>query len=171
MACKQAARWLFRLEKSYSWQSPFRLDRDWAFQDEKGHTRLVLTSDGTITVVRGYAWDGCTPKKCILDVNVGTPDGVVYLPTGRPKTYYASLVHDALYQFLPDGLPLTRAQADRCFFLLMTEHEFALRHVYYGAVRAFGGLTLPVTRRIRKTYGGRALDCSAAAAPEEHGTA
>jgi hypothetical protein len=160
MPCKQAARWLFRLGRSYSWQSPYRLERDWAFQDKKGHTRLVLTADGTITVTRGYAWDGCTPKKCVLDVVVGIPDGVVYLPTGRPKTYYASLVHDALYQFLPVGLPLSRAQADRCFLLLMTDHRFAPRYVYYWAVRAFGGLTLPVTRRIRDTFGGRAIDCS-----------
>jgi len=84
----------------------------------------------------------------------------VYVPTGRPKTYYASLVHDALYQFLPDDLPLSRAQADRCFLMLMTEHEFVLRRPYYAAVRALGWLTRPVTRRIRKTYGGRRIDCS-----------
>lgn len=160
MMCKGGARWLYRLERNYSWRSPFRLDRDWAFQDRTGHTRLVLTTEGEITVIKGYAWDGCTPKVCLFDVLLGTPDGVVYVLTGRPKTYYASLVHDALYQFLPDGLPLSRAQADRCFLMLMTEHEFALRRLYYAAVRALGWLTRPVTRRIRKTYGGRRIDCS-----------
>jgi hypothetical protein len=149
---------MFRIGHGYSWQSPFRLDRDWAFQDKQGKTRLVISAEGRITVTRGYAWDGCTPKTCLLDIVIGTPDGVVFLPTGQPKTYYASLVHDALYQFLPDGLPLTRAQADRCFLLLMTESAFAPRHLYYLAVRAFGWLTLPLTRRIRATDGGRRLD-------------
>jgi hypothetical protein len=158
MACRKAAKWLFRLEQGFSWQSPYRLTRDWAFQDGEGRTRLVISAEGVISVLAGYAWDGCTPKTCFLDLVVGTPDGVVYLGTGRPKTYYASLVHDALYQFLPAGLPLTRAQADRCFLLLMTESEFAPRRVYYWAVRAFGWLTLPITRRIRATYGGRRLD-------------
>ncbi len=155
MPCQGAAKWLYRLDRDYAWQSPFRFARDWAFQDGEGHTRLVLTAEGVIHVLAGYSWDGCTPKTCFLDVVIGTPDGVVFLGTGRPKTYYASLVHDALYQFLPSGLPLTRAEADRCFLLLMTESEFAPRRLYYWAVRLFGGLTLPITRRIRATYGGR----------------
>jgi len=163
MTCRKAARWLYRLEHSHSWQSPYRFDRDWAFQDKRGRTRLVITSDGVITVTRGYAWDGCTPKFCLLDIVVGTPDGVVYLGSGFPKTYYASLIHDVLYQFLPDGLPLTRAQADRCFLLLMTESEFALRRLYYAAVRVFGPMTLPITRRIRATGNGRRLDIDEAA--------
>jgi hypothetical protein len=103
---------LFRLRPGYSWQSPFRLDRD---------------------------------------------------PTGQPKACYASPVHDALDQFLPDGLPLTRAQADRCFLLPMTESVFAPRHIYYLAVRALGWLTLPVTRRMRATYDGWRLDLTAMA--------
>ena len=158
--CKDGAQWLYRLENNYSWQSPFRLERDWAFQDRRGHTRLVLTAGGEITVIKGYAWDGCTPKICLFDILLGTPDGVVYLPTGKPKTYYASLVHDALCQFLPDALPLSRAQADRCFLMLMQQHKFAPRYVYYAAVRAFGWLTQPLTRRVRNTYEGRRIDCS-----------
>ena len=153
-----AAPWIFRLSRSHSWQSPFRLDRDWAFQDKDGHTRLVISGGGLITVTRGYSWDGCTPKFYFLDLVFGTPDGVVDKRTGRPKTYYASLIHDALYQFLPDGLPLSRAQADECFLRLMTDSQFALRHVYWLAVRIFGWLTLPITRHIRHTHGGRRLD-------------
>jgi hypothetical protein len=151
--------WLYRLPRNHSWQSPFSFDRDWAFQDKKGHTRLIISAAGVITVTAGYAWDGCTPKFSLLDlVLFGTPDGVLDAVTGRPKTYYASLIHDALYQFLPDGLPLKRRQADDCFLMLMTEMEFMPRHVYYLAVRVFGRLMLPITRRIRDTYGGRRLD-------------
>jgi hypothetical protein len=158
VACKNAARWVYRLARSHSWQSPFSFDREWAFQDKKGRTRLVISAEGVITVTRGYSWDGCTPKFCVFDILVGTPDGVVYSRTGHPKAYFASLVHDALYQFLPDGLPLTRAQADECFLKLLTESEFAPRHLYYLAVRLFGWLTLPITRRVRGTSGGHPVD-------------
>lgn len=160
MACSDTVRWLYRLDDHFTWRSPFPVDRDWAFQDADGHTRLLIAADGTITVLKGYAWDGCTPKICILDILVGTPDGAVYSTTGRPKTYYASLVHDALYQFLPDGLPLTRAQCDVCFLRLMERDNFTLRHVYYGAVRIFGGLARRITRQVRRTYGGQRIDCS-----------
>lgn len=163
MACRSAVRWLYRLDGHYSWKSPFTFERDWAFQDAEGHTRLILSADGTFTVLKRYAWDGCTPKICVFDLLLGTPDGAVFQGTGKPKTFYASLVHDALYQFLPEmprGNPLNRAQADQCFLLLMGEHDFALRYVYYLAVRVFGGLTRPVTRRIRNTYGGRRIECT-----------
>ena len=46
------------------------------------------TSDGAITVLAGYAWDGCTPKFNFFDVLSGTPDGVVDTRTGRSKTGY-----------------------------------------------------------------------------------
>lgn len=160
MACNDTVRWLYRLDDHFAWQSPFRVDHDWAFQDAGGQTRLVITTDGQITVIKSYAWDGCTPKICILDILVGTPDGAVYSTTGQPKTYYASLVHDALYQFLPHGLPLTRAQCDECFLRLMERDRFALRYIYYGAVRVFGGIARPVTRRVRRTHGGRRIDCA-----------
>lgn len=160
MLCKESERWLYRLDQNYTWQSPFRFDGDWAFQDCQGQTRLVISAEGEITVLKDYAWDGCTPKFCVFDILFGTPDGVVYSGTGKPKTYYASLVHDALYQFLPDGLPLTQAQADRCFLLLMKEHKFAPRYLYYAAVRVFGWFTRPITRRVRRTYKGRRIDCS-----------
>lgn len=81
------------------------------------------------------------------------PDGVVHAGTGRPKTYYASLVHDALYQFLPDGLPLKRVDADRFFLRLMEKSEFGPRWIYWIFVRLFGGLFRRVARRIRKTRG------------------
>jgi len=82
-----------------------------------------------------------------------TPDGVVHKDTGHPKTYYASLVHDALYQFIPDGLPLGRRHADRFFLLLMAESDFSPRWVYWVAVRVFGGLFRRVMRVKRKTNG------------------
>jgi len=124
-------------------------DRDRAFADATGRVRLVLEPGGTITVTRGYAWNGCSPKFRLLDLLVGTPEGVVNARTGQRKTYYASLVHDALYQFLGDGLPLARKQADLVFLFLMRESGFRLAPVYWLFVRAFGGLVHLATRRAR----------------------
>jgi catechol 2,3-dioxygenase-like lactoylglutathione lyase family enzyme len=84
---------------------------------------------------------------------VGTPEGVVNARTGQRKTYFASLVHDALYQFRSDGLPLSRAQADRCFLFLMRESGFLLAPVYWAAVRVLGGLVHAATRAHRRWRG------------------
>ena len=143
------AKWLYRLDASYRWTSPFTLDGDRVFADAGGRIRLILERDGAITVTRGYAWNGCSPKFRVLDLLVGTPEGVVNARTGERKTYFASLVHDALYQFRSDGLPLSRAQCDRCFLLLMRESGFALAPLYWAAVRVFGWLVHAATRRAR----------------------
>lgn len=142
----EVAKWLYRLDASYAWASPFDFDTDCSFTDAKGRVRLVLERGGTITVTRGYAWNGCSPKFRLLDLLIGTPEGVVNARTGERKTYFASLVHDALYQFRGDGLPLSRAQCDRAFLLLMRESEFRLAGIYWLAVRIFGGLVLAATR-------------------------
>src|SRR5436309_14115393 len=123
------------------------------FRDKTGAVRLILRQSGRITVTRRYAWDGCSPKVCVFDILLGTPDGVVDSTTKQPKTYYASLVHDALYQFLLDGLPLKRWQADRCFLRLMAETGFAPRYVYWAAVRLFGWLFVAQHRLKRRNRG------------------
>ena len=153
MFCKNSVRWLYRLEQSYSWDSGHSLPEDLVFRDKISEVRLVIERDGRITVTRGYAWDGCTPNFCLFDFLIGVPDGVVHVRTGRPKTYYATLVHDALYQFLPDGLPLTRRRADEFFLRLMAESDFGPRWIYWIAVRLFGGLFRRAARGIRKTRG------------------
>ena len=143
------ARWLYRIDASYTWTSPFPQASDFAFFDAKGRLRLLLERNGAITVMRSYTWNGCSPKFFVLDLLFGTPEGVVNARTGQRKTYYASMVHDALYQFLADGLPLTRVQADRCFLMLMRESSFLLAPAYWLFVRAFGGLVHFATRRSR----------------------
>lgn len=61
------------------------------------HDYISLATDGTLTIRRGYAWDG--------------PSG----PTFDTKNFMrGSLVHDSLYQLIGEGLlPLSdREQAD-----------------------------------------------------------
>lgn len=147
------AKWLYRLSANYEWTSPFALDADYAFADSAGRVRLVLERNGAITVTRGYTWNGCSPKVSAFDLLIGTPEGVVNARTGQRKTYFASLVHDALYQFLADGLPLTRRQADIVFLHLMRESGFRLAPIYWLFVRALGGLVHAATRRTRRWRG------------------
>lgn len=135
-----AEKWLYRLERPVTWRSGHPFQDDMAFNDASGTRRLEITREGAITVLSGYAWDGCTPKINLFDILFGTPDGVVDTRTGRPKTYYASLFHDALYQFLGSGLPLRRATIDRFFLRLLTATDFRPRPLYFAAVRLFGGL-------------------------------
>jgi hypothetical protein len=138
--CRNSVDWLYRLDESYTWSGAPRIDSDRFFFDRKGHLRLVVGADGRITVTAGYAWNGCSPKVCLFDILVGTPDGVVHDVTCRPKTYFASMVHDALYQFLQADLPYTRRQADEIFLRMMAESDFAPRYVYWLAVRVLGGI-------------------------------
>ena len=151
--CENSVRWLYVLDQHFTWESGLEIKEDVAFKDKTGVVRLVLEKGGRFTVMRGYAWDGCSPKFCLFDILLGTPDGVVDSRTGRPKTFYASLVHDALYQFVPDGLPLTRRQADQCFLRLLEEAGFRPRMLYYLAVRGLGWLVRRATRYVRKTVG------------------
>jgi len=151
--CRNGVRWVFRLERSYSWESHHAVPEDMLFFDRAGKLRLIVERTGRITVTRGYAWNGCSPKFCILDIVFGTPDGVVHARTGKPKAYYASLVHDALYQFLPHGAPLERHVADSIFLRLLAESDFRPRYVYWAAVWLLGGLVRRAKAWKRQTRG------------------
>lgn len=153
--CKNAVPWLYKLDRNVTWDSGHPIPEDLVFLDRTGVVRLILEAGGRITVTRGYAWNGCSPKVCAFDLLFGTPDGVVHVRTEKPKTYYASLIHDALYQFLRDGLPVTRRDADGFFLRLMTESDFAPRRLYWLAVRAFGRLVWRATKAKRRTRGER----------------
>lgn len=167
--CKNHVKWVYRSDSNFSWESDFDIKEDRFFLDEKGTLRLIIEKErGRITVTRGYAWNGCSPKGCFFDLIIGTPDGVVHIKTERPKTYYASMVHDALYQFLRVNSPVSRRQADECFLRLMAESEFSLRYIYWSAVRWFGWLVWRATKAKRQWQGtgedSEALKSSAEAA-------
>lgn len=156
MLCNHEVSWLYCAETNFSWDSGIAVPTDQVFVDSAGKVRLIIETTGLITVTRGYAWNGCSPKVCFLDLLIGTPDGAVYAPTGRPKTYFASMVHDALYQFLRADSPITRPQADDCFLRLMAASEFSLRHVYWLAVRVLGWLVWQ-GKRIKRQWKGQRL--------------
>lgn len=155
MFSKNSVKWLYRTEQPFAWESGLPIGTDQYFKDRSGAVRLVLEAGGRITVLPGYAWNGCSPKLRFFDLVVGTPDGVVYRRTRRPKTYYASMVHDALYQFMGASSPVSRGEADRCFLRLMAESEFLWRRVYWLAVRIAGRLVWHGKRVVRQWRGTR----------------
>ena len=158
MFCKNSEHWLYKLNEDYPWSSGMSFPRTMAFLDRADRQWLLIKRNGDIVVAKDYSWDGCTPKSCIFDIRLGISDGPVHKETGLPKAYHASLIHDVLYQFLSDDLPLTRAQADRIFLRLLRERDFAPRWIYYVAVRIFGEFfRLGAKTMVRKTSGRRVL--------------
>lgn len=102
-----------------------------------------LSGDGVILVKgsnkRGYAWDGCSPKWKWNDMYFGTPEAVLNEETRQSKTYYASLVHDVLYQFSKEiGDTVSRGEADREFYNILKRDGFRLARLYYWFVRLAG---------------------------------
>jgi hypothetical protein len=155
-----SVRWIYILETDFVCNLSRHLPADWneacAFEDARGCRRLEIYPNGDARIFAGYAWDGCTPKFALCDIVLGIPDGVPNEVTQQPKAYYASLVHDVLYQFLDAQLPLSRAQADSVFLELLTRDHFAPRFVYYVAVRCLGGLMRLFTRW-KRGYAGKCI--------------
>ena len=101
---------------------------------------ISISPEGHIHVKKGYAWNGCSPKINFLDMIIGTPEGEINPETGKPKTYYASLIHDALYQFSEDFKDkISRRQADKEFHEMLKAEKFRPADLYYAAVRMFSG--------------------------------
>lgn len=90
--------WRFRLEQEFKYRSALLGGIE--FRNE-----FVLIEDFTITIRKGYAWDGCSPA---FKLHLGSllPQGLWFgtwdgpLNTNcLPVSHRASLVHDALCQF------------------------------------------------------------------------
>lgn len=101
---------------------------------------LEISVDGEIKIKASednkYSWDGCTPKFSIFNLFIlGTPDGHIDYRTGKPFTYKASLIHDALYQYI-DSVPISKKEIDLLFKEILG--DFKLAYLYYMAVKYFG---------------------------------
>ncbi len=132
----------FVLAHNFTYAIDQEFPQDVTFYDKSNVPRLHISHDGKITVYKSYAWDGCSPKLSIFDwYYIGIPDGTMKKTTGQPKTYFASLIHDALYQFLDHpNMPLRRKDMDNIFLVLMRHSNFSLRLPYFCAVRLLGGV-------------------------------
>ncbi len=129
--------WKFVHKKDFSYKSNLlnrTCDFDW----------LSISVDGTITVKgtheNGYAWDGCTPKKNFLQITWGNFDGMLKrFDKGdyKPYTYYASMIHDVLYQY-KRCVPVTRKETDKIFYHMLKDAGYCWAYIYYLGVRALG---------------------------------
>lgn len=102
---------------------------------------------------RTYAWDGCTPKRYFFWLLLfGVPDwwqkkvSIQQLNTKGefepqevfwPMTNYASLVHDAFYQYL-HVVPVSKTDVDQLFYDMLVEAGMwpPLAWLYHRAVRS-----------------------------------
>lgn len=102
-----------------------------------------------------YAWDGCTPKRFFFwFIVIGAPDWWQKLETISvfsdshrihsktvfwQLTLHASLIHDALYQYL-DNIPIAKRDVDMLFFemLINSGCPWLIAKLYHLAVRYLG---------------------------------
>jgi len=154
---KKIKRWdkscrIWKLEKNVMVKTPVR---GFDFDDIP---YLSLKENGDLEIRGGYAWNGCSPKTAGLGTVFGTPEGA--LPQSRekeeiesnlekkgytdlhwnhPRTYYATLVHDSLYQISDyRAKQIDRKDADLIFFDILRAYRFPAARLYYLVVRIFG---------------------------------
>lgn len=153
-----SVKWIFELDGDWTYNIrsylPASFTEGCAFEDRYGKRWLEILPNGDARVLAPYAWDGCTPKFSTWDIAFGIPDGIPHPRTRKPKAYYASLMHDVLYQFLEMDLPVTRRDADCIFLDLLARDDFGPRRIYFLAVRLFGG-GFHIFTRWKRRYRGR----------------
>ena len=123
-------------------------------------SHLSLNEDGLLDIKERYEWNGCSPKIEIFGTVFGTPEGAI--PTQKVsliiertlgtisqsgmvaknrRTFYASLIHDCLYQIAEDHADsLDRGAVDKIFLDLLKIFRFRPAKLYYAVVRLLGGL-------------------------------
>ena len=124
---------IIKIHDCYKWT----LDEDVGVEYPDEHVYCdngwVSIDQGHMIIRKGYSWDGCSPKFTILGVlRIGIPDGIIDSRTGKQSCYYASLYHDALYQFKIGK----RSIADTMFLEVMKKANFPLAYVYWFLVRS-----------------------------------
>lgn len=96
-------------------------------------------ADSRLSIAADYAWDGCSPSVKLGGLWLGTWDGPLG-PDGRPVSWRASLVHDALCQFRPQLQGMTKAASVGVFARLLAEDAAPgwMQRLYPAAVDRFG---------------------------------
>lgn len=125
--------WRYRLQSRYERLAPELMGVEFSNRWlEIRHCRLAIAE--------GYAWDGCSPAfKLSGGFWAGPWDGPL-MADGRPATWRASLVHDALCQYRAEIQGLTKAATVRLFAKMLREGEAPdwICSLYPAAVDRFG---------------------------------
>lgn len=129
--------WKFITDTAFTWNTH-------RFENRYCDFKWLKIDDNAITVKASkdqkYAWDGNTPKVNMLGLTLGTPDGkLIKHKNGeyKPVTYYASMIHDVIYQYKRCA-PVTRREADQIYLDMMRDAGFPLRSVYFAGVKIGG---------------------------------
>ena len=119
--------------KHYKWilEEDFVVEIPDKFKLPNFKNEFIEVTENKLIIFKGYAWDGCSPKRKIFGILVGTWDGRFDKNTGKQKCYYSSLVHDALCQFKIGN----RKTIDDIFLWMMT--GFIFKRIYYNSVRLY----------------------------------
>jgi len=137
----------------------FQLIADFEIDLRKGWTgyhdffdkdsRIAVLDGDKLTIMAGYAFDGCSPAFRIGGYWFGTPT--------PPATVAAALVHDCLRQFMGvKCAPFTRKDTDDIFYDILKAHKFPLADEYHGAVAGMAGTLFSKLTRRPKTLHCRA---------------
>lgn len=130
---KRRRPWRYVLDDNYNFKTRLRPPAK-AFTNEL----LTILPCGRVYITKSYAWDGCTPSWPVFGLfYIGTPEGI-HGKDGKPKTYWASLIHDALYQFQAEH-KIPYKELDEVFYEELQASEFAQVwcFCYWVAVRIF----------------------------------
>jgi hypothetical protein len=129
--------WKFTLEKDFSIDlyEYYHHFSDYVFMDFVGGKRVVVgdLTRGKLTILKGYQWDGCTPKFMLFGKAIGIPD--------FKKTYKPSLVHDFLIDHCSQHF-IPRSVIDRIWTKMLKAEKFKLRFLYSPAVHLFRPIAL-----------------------------
>ena len=149
--------WLFSLDEDVQFEV------GWMKHETQLTEKWFTIRGGVCTILKGYAWDGCSPKGVFWstwdgwvedsDLWVASRDycGPVKVK-GKPTLYIASCVHDALYQFIvaistATGMSVweVRRHADNTFGDICKAAGWTKWKAYRRFVRWFGWM--PVLKR------------------------
>lgn len=120
-------------------------------EGESWHMTYLTDSSGkiwgsavnsTISIMRGYATDGCSPKLTVRlfgkRIRIGVWDGFK-MANGEQQLREASLHHDIMVQFR-DQLKVKPKKYNRKFYEEMQKVKFPLAFVYYMAVSLWSSI-------------------------------
>lgn len=130
-------KWKFRLGQDHSVNLKQYLGDigDYIFVDYVGDKIEIVgfILDGWLTIIKGYEWDGCTPKFRLFGLLVGIPD--------FEGTRLPSMVHDFLIEYCIQH-NINRKQIDIVFQKMMEDNKFVLRPLYASGVHLFRPIAL-----------------------------
>jgi hypothetical protein len=160
--------WINYIDYPLLYKSPIAIDKyfysDWLVIENGNiivnpgantYSKEAGTVSYNLKSPRTYAWDGCTPKRLFYwFALIGTPDWwhkelkikkltssgqIIEKTVFWQVALHASLVHDALYQYL-DNIPIAKQEVDRLFYSMLLEAQLPhfLANIYLFAVVKFG---------------------------------